>query len=91
MSTERGLCDEIVAGKRILTTDKDKMYNLYVLDGHSNTVKEVEDNDLYDFWFDHCVLPSFFVELAKRLNCEYSAETFSFIKEEYETNYLRSN
>lgn len=80
--------DSLTENKRLLTTEKGKMYGIYVLDGFTGEVIELLDESIFDNWYDHCINPKHFKELAKKHNCEYTLETFHKITEHYNRNYL---
>lgn len=80
--------DEPIAGKNLLTTDEGKMYNIYVLQSNGD-YSPLEDDTLWDCWYDHCIDPEAFMELAKKHGCEYTKTTYDFVCEQYRENYLR--
>lgn len=85
---ERKLHDSLTENKRLLTTEKGKMYGIYILDGFTGEVTELHDESIFDNWYDHCINPKHFKELAKRHNCEYTLETFYKVTKHYNRNYL---
>lgn len=86
-TTERALMDTPVPDETLLTTEQGKMYNLYILrpDG---TREVLEDDGIFDNWFDHCIKPSAFVALANKHGLTYTEATLRFIHREYLENYL---
>lgn len=88
ITMERQLHDSLTENKRLLTTEKGKMYGIYILDGFTGEVTELHDESIFDNWYDHCINPKHFKELANRHNCTYTLETFYKVTEEYNTNYL---
>jgi hypothetical protein len=86
------LISELSLDSPLLTVTKGKMYGIYILNSN-NTIQEVSfDNPLVqEGWFDHCMNPQKFHQLAKQLGCEYDNETFAYICHQWVENALRSD
>lgn len=88
---ERLLMDEPHKEYDLLTTDQGKMYSIYILykDGEHTRVEIFDDSVKTEIeWFDHCINPRSFAELAVELNCKFTEQTWLYIIEEFEDNYL---
>lgn len=86
---ERELVTVNAYDKPYLTTEKGKMYNLYVvnLDG---SVELFEDEKVFDSWRDHCIEPVAFHNLALSNGLSYDDETMAHVCEEFVCNHLGS-
>lgn len=81
--------------KPVLTVENyDKWYKVYIIhpdDTIEGIFNDKELDESMDSWYDHCILPNYFHELAKRKGCVYDSMTFAMVCERFVSDWLEGD